>query len=455
MSDAVSLPTRSPEAEAQQPSRHKDELARIVIVGGGAGGVQLATRLGNRHAVHRRAEVLLIDRDAAHLWKPLLHEVAAGTLDVGQQQLGFVVQAKRHGFRYLPGEMVGVDRTAREVLLAPLLDATGAEVLGPRRVSYDVLVLAIGSQANDFGIPGVREHCHFIDSRRQAEAFNEALRMDTIRCLSDQDGETLDVAVVGAGATGVELSAEIGTALDLAAGYGFPGLRDRLRLTLIETAPRILGALPERVAEASRRELERQGVQVLTGAQVTAVDEAGLQLKDGRHIRARLKVWAAGVAAPAVLRTIEGLEFARTGQVVTRSTLQAKGDDWIFVIGDCGWLIPEGAERPLGATAQVAQQQAVHLARALSGFLDGQPVPGFRYQHRGALVAIGHYNAFGSLGRRGLLGGGTFIQGRLAQLSYASLYRRHQLGLHGFWRSLLIWAADALHRASAPRVRLE
>ncbi|KAA2212798.1 NAD(P)/FAD-dependent oxidoreductase [Pseudoroseomonas oryzae] len=451
----MTLPTRPTDAETRHPPQRGAGPARIVIVGGGAGGVHLATRLGKNHALRRQADILLVDRDASHLWKPLLHEVAAGTLDVGQQQLGFVVQASRHGFRYLPGEMEGLDRSSREVLLAPLRDAAGAEVLGPRRVPYDVLVLAVGSQANDFGIPGVREHCHFIDSRRQAEAFNEALRMETIRCLSAQDGRTLDLAVVGAGATGVELCAEIGTALDLATGYGFPGLRERLRLALIETAPRILGGLPERVAEASRRELERQGIQVLTGAQVTAVDEAGLQLKDGRHIPARLKVWAAGVAAPAFLRGIEGLEFARTGQVVTRPTLQAQGDDRIFVIGDCGWLIPAGAERPLGATAQVAQQQAVHLSRALPGFLEGQRLPGFSYQHRGALVAIGHYNAFGSLGRRGLLGGGTFVQGRLAQFSYASLYRRHQLGLHGFWRSLLIWAADALRRASTPKVRLE
>ncbi|WP_457486730.1 NAD(P)/FAD-dependent oxidoreductase [Teichococcus aerofrigidensis] len=428
---------------------------RILIVGGGAGGIHLATRLGRRLGREGRAEILLVDRDTAHIWKPLLHEVAAGTLDTGAEQIGFVAHARRHGFRYWPGAMEGLDRAAKRVRLAPLRDRDGAEILGARDLAYDTLVIAVGSQANDFGIPGVREHCAFIDSREQAEDFNEALRAAVLRCIAGPPDATLDIAIVGAGATGVELSAEIATALDLAGGYGFPGLRRQLRLTLIETAPRILGALPEKVAEAAREELERQGVTVLTGAEVVAVDDHGIRLKDGRSIPATLRVWAAGIKAPAFLNGLDGLESARSGQLVVRPTLQTTRDDAVFAMGDCAFLKPEGAERPLPATAQVAQQQAEHLARALPDHLAGRPLTPFAYQHKGALVALGRYNAFGSLGRRGLLGGGLFIEGRFAQFSYASLYRRHQLGLHGFWRSLLYWAADLLRKASAPGVRME
>lgn len=442
MPDATSTPIPTPH--------------RIVIVGGGAGGIHLATRLGPALGRGGGHEILLVDRDFAHIWKPRLHEVAAGTLDTGQEQVSFVVQASRHGFRYLPGEMLGLDREKRLLRLGPLRGPGGAEILPPREIAYDTLVLALGSRAHDFGIPGVREHCRFIDSRGQAEEFNNALRSAVIRQLAGPEEATLDIAIVGAGATGVELAAEINTALDLAAGYGFKGLRRRLRLTLVETAPRILGALPERVAEAARQELERQGVTVLTGAQVVEVTAEALLLKDGRSIPAALKVWAAGVRAPAVLEGLAGLEGARSGQLVVRPNLQATRDERIFVIGDAAWLVPEGAERPLAATAQVAQQQARHLARHLPVQLSGgAPVPPFTYRHGGALVALGHYNAFGSLGRRGLLGGGTFIQGRFAQWSYASLYRRHQLALHGLMRSLLFWLADALRKASSPRVKME
>ncbi|MCQ4162661.1 FAD-dependent oxidoreductase [Roseomonas sp. GC11] len=428
---------------------------RIVIVGGGAGGIHLATRLGPQLR-GRSYEILLVDRDAAHIWKPRLHEVAAGTLDPGQDQVSFVVQASRHGFRYLPGEMVGLDREARLLRLGPLRDAGGAEILPARDIAYDTLVLALGSQANDFGIPGVREHCRFIDSRGQAEEFNTALRNAVLRCMAGPDGATLDIALVGAGATGVELSAEINTALDFAAGYGFQGLRRRLRLTLVETAPRILGALPERVAQAAQRELERQGVTVLTGAQVVEVTPEALVLKDGRRIVAPLKVWAAGVRAPEVLHGLGGLESARNGQLVVQPNLRSTRDGRIFALGDCAFLVPEGEDRPLGATAQVAQQQAQHLARHLPPWLCAEtPVPPFRYRHGGALVALGHYNAFGSLGRLGLLGDGTFIEGRFAQWSYASLYRRHQLALHGPVRAALFWLADALRKASAPRVKMD
>ncbi|MDB5371105.1 MAG: pyridine nucleotide-disulfide oxidoreductase [Roseomonas sp.] len=432
----------------------------IVIVGGGAGGLHLATRLGRRLGRPRghrdaRAEVTLVDRDSSHIWKPLLHEAAAGTLDTGVEQLGFVAHASRNGFRYWPGEMQGLDRAEKRITLAAMNDAQGRGILPARDLPYDILILAVGSSANDFGIPGVLEHTSFIDSRDQAEAFHEALRAETIRCIAGPEDRTLDIAIVGGGATGVELSAELNTALGLASGYGLPDLRRRLRLTLVESAPRILGALPERVAASAQAELQRQGVTVLTNAQVSAVEPDALMLKDGRRISATLKVWAAGIRAPAFLRDLDGLESTRNGQLVIRPTLQTTRDDAVYALGDCASLTLPGTERPLGATAQVAQQQAVYLARALPGVLEGGVAAPFAYRHLGALVSLGQYNAYGSLGKRGLLGDGWFVQGRFAQISYASLYRRHQLGLHGLWRSLLYWCADLLRRASRPPVRLE
>jgi len=427
----------------------------IVIVGGGAGGLHLATRLGRRLGRKGRATITLVDRASSHIWKPLLHEVAAGTLDTGVEQLGYIAQASRNGFRYWPGEMTGLDRASRRIRIAPLKDAAGRDILAARELPYDLLVIAVGSTANDFGIPGVAEHTQLIDSPAQADAFHEALRAEVLRTLDGPPDRTMDIAIVGAGATGVELSAELNTALDIARGYGFPNLRKRMRLTLVETAPRILGALPERVAASAQAELERMGATVLTNAQVSAVEPDALVLKDGRRIPAALKVWAAGIKAPAFLKELDGLETTRNNQLVIHPTLQTTRDEAVFAIGDCSSLTPPGEERPLGATAQVAQQQAIHLARNLQALLDGQQLKPFKYSHKGALVTLGRYNAFGSLGKRGLLGGGLFVQGRFAQISYASLYRRHQLGLFGFWRALLYWVTDLLRHASRPGVKLE
>ncbi|HHX4174680.1 TPA: NAD(P)/FAD-dependent oxidoreductase, partial [Burkholderia contaminans] len=173
---------------------------RIVIVGGGIAGLQLATRLGERLGRSGRAQVTIVDRSPTHIWKPMLHTIAAGTRDVQQQQVIFLAHARDHGYAYQPGELTGLDRARRRVQLGEIRSQDGELVLEARELEYDVLILALGSQANDFGVPGVREHCYFIDSQKQAETFNEALRMRVFRSIARD--EPFRVAIVGAGATG-------------------------------------------------------------------------------------------------------------------------------------------------------------------------------------------------------------------------------------------------------------
>ncbi|WP_377043965.1 NAD(P)/FAD-dependent oxidoreductase [Roseomonas elaeocarpi] len=424
---------------------------RVVIVGGGAAGLDLATRLSGRRG-GPRLDITLVDRSGSYVWKPRLHEVAAGTLDTATEQVSYLAHARRHGFTFWPGMLRALDREHRQVTLGTLQNERGEDTV-TTRLPYDILVLAIGSHADDFRTPGVTEHCRFIDSRDQAEAFNVALREEVIRILAAPDKPELTLAVVGAGATGTELAGEINHALDLASGYGLPGLRARLRLTLIEAAPRILPALPERVSTAAGAALGRLGVEVLTGDPVASVDAGGLTLRSGRRVEATLKVWAAGIRAPAVLAGIDGLATDRANRLVVTPGLQTTADEHIFALGDCAALTPPGSERPLPATAQVAHQQAAHLAKTLPEFLNGSPLTPFRYKERGSLVSLGGYDAFGSLGRLGVLPGG-FIEGRFAQFSYNMLYRQYQLVVHGPWRVPLIWAAEGLQRLAKPSVRL-
>ena len=435
-----------------------ESLHRIVIVGGGAGGLELATRLGERLGRRRRATVTLIDRGRTHVWKPLLHKVAAGTMDPGDHELDYLAQAHWHGFRYQQGEMVGLDRATRRVRLAPVFDSEGAEVVPARAVAYDTLVLAIGSQSNDFGTPGAARHAIALDSAEQAARFHARLLNTCLR--ADLGPEppapgSLGIAIIGAGATGVELSAELHKVVRELVAYGLDRIdaeRD-LRITIIEAAPRILPALPERLAAATLRLLGRLEVEVLTGERVVAVDAGGVATASGRRVPAALVVWAAGVKAPDFLGRLDGLEANRLNQLVVTPTLQTTRDPSIFAFGDCAACAWPGRDATVPPRAQAAHQQASHLARTLPRLLDGGRPAAWRYRDFGSLVSLGRYSTVGSL-MDSITRGSVMIEGVFARLTYLSLYKMHELALHGPAKVLLDTLVRLITRRTEPQVKL-
>ncbi|WP_087690549.1 MULTISPECIES: NAD(P)/FAD-dependent oxidoreductase [unclassified Pandoraea] len=424
---------------------------RIVIVGGGVAGLMLATRLGRTLGRTGAARVTLIDSHPTHLWKPMLHTIAAGTRDVARAQVAYLAHACSHGFTYQVGRMCGLDRRSREIVLGEMDAPDGSRLLGERRVPYDALVLALGSQANDFGIPGVRDVCHFIDSQPQAEAFNTALRCEALRSTVNDDA--LRVVIAGGGATGVELAAELSRMFEMATAYGDPQIRERLKLTLVEGGPRVLGAFAPEISSATQAQLERLGFRVLTDTRIVCADRDGFYRDDGQLIPGDLLVWAAGVKAPDFLQGIGGLDTNHANQILVRATMQTAQDERIFAVGDCASLVPADGERALPPTAQVATQQAAHLSRHLGAWLEGHAIPPFGYRDHGALVSLSDYNAFGALGRFGFFKGGI-VRGRFAQWSHAMLYRRHQHALHGVARATALLGAEKLGGLLGPRIRL-
>jgi NADH dehydrogenase len=197
------------------PSSH-----RIVVVGGGVAGLAIASKL-KRTAGRIPIAVSLIDREPAYVWKPMLHAIAAGTSDFSQQETNYIAQARDRHFVFHPGELKGIDRDARMLLLGPLMIG-GRNIVPERTISYDTLILATGSQANDFGTPGVKQYCHMVDSRSQALDLNREIRTRLLESLATS--RTLSIAIVGGGATGVELAAELIQLTQIAAYYGATGL---------------------------------------------------------------------------------------------------------------------------------------------------------------------------------------------------------------------------------------
>ncbi len=262
-------------------------MTKIVVVGGGAGGLELATQLGRKLGKKGKAQVTLVDRNRTHLWKPLLHEVAAGSLDAGIDALSYQSHARNHGFEFQLGTLTGIDRVQKRIVLAPIHGEKGELVLGERELAYDFLVLAIGSVSNDFNTPGVRDNCIFLDSPDQAFRFHGLLMNRFLRFAGEsKPGDAtpphkVKIAIVGAGATGVELSAELYNAVEELAAYGYKNLsRDSLKVSLVEAGPRILPALPERISGAAHQELSKLGVDVRTATFV--VDDQGWRADRGR-----------------------------------------------------------------------------------------------------------------------------------------------------------------------------
>ena len=433
-------------------------MHHIVIVGGGAGGLGLATRLGDTLGRKGRARITLIDCARTHLWKPLLHEVAAGSMDLDHHALDYLAQARWHHFRFQLGSMDGLDRGRQVVKIARTMDEEGRELIPRREVPYDTLVVAVGSHTNDFGTPGAREHAISLDTPEQAELFHRRLVNACIRANAQIEplapGQ-LDVAIIGAGATGVELAAELHrTARELVA-YGFDRIdpqRD-VKLTVIEAGPRILPALPERLSKATEELLRGLDVQVLTGERVTEVAPDCVRTASGGAVPAELTVWAAGIKAPDFLKDLDGLETNRLNQLVVEQTLATTRDSRVFAIGDCASCPWPGHERGVPPRAQAAHQQAAHLVKNLARRLRGAPLRPYVYRDFGSLVSLGEYSTVGSL-MGALLGGTIFIEGLFARFMYVSLYRMHLHALHGFAKVLFDTLARMITRRTEPRVKL-
>ena len=432
----------------------------IVIVGGGAGGLPLATSLGDRYGRKGDVSVTLVDQYPTHLWKPLLHEVAAGRLNADAHDLDYLAIGYWHHFRFQQGAVARLDRARHELHLAVVLDDDGGVMLPARVIPYDTLIFAVGSASDDFGVPGVAEHAAVLDGLNDAERFHRRLLAACVRADADAAaGNPTGVAIViiGAGATGVELAAEIRQATSDHAVYGLPNLnaaRD-IHITLLEAAPRILPQLSEALATAALKLLARLDVMVRTDRKVTAVVPGAVETQGGETFRADLIVWAAGIKAPEWLAALDGLETNRTNQLVVLPTVQTSRDPDVFALGDCAACPWTGgaAGSLLPPRAQVAHQQATFLRTSMAARIEGRALPVFRFRDFGSLVSLGELSAVGNL-MGGLIGGSLLIQGMIARVMYAGLYKLHQISIHGPIRVALDTAGRLLRGGVEPRVKL-
>lgn len=425
---------------------------QIVIVGGGAAGLELASSLGKKLGKKGLAEVTLLDASQTHIWKPLLHEVASGVLD-SAEEIEYLSQGHRNHFKFRLGRMVGLDRRKKEIHVGPTMSGSGEELIPKRTFSYDTLVMAVGSVSNTFGIEGVDQHCMFLDSTSQAFKFQKHLvetYMKSHFAKVRKSGPMLSIVIVGAGATGVELSAELHAVADMLAVYGLDQAGD-VKITMIEGSPELLPALPRKLAHATQHQLHKLGIELNLGRHVVEVSEEGVKTADGEFFPADLKVWAAGIKAPEWLKELDGLETNRINQLVVDNTLKTKDDD-IFAIGDCAACAWTGQKGNVPPRAQAAHQMASTLCKSIVNRLqDGELVP-YVYRDYGSLVSLGKYTTVGNL--MGSLMGTVTVGGFIARMVYLSLYKMHQIAVHGYFRTTMLTLSNLFRRSTHARIKL-
>lgn len=420
------------------------QIPHIIIVGGGAGGLHLATKLGQQQRKKNQAKITLVDSSKHHIWKPLLHKLVGGGLNQPSDKLDYHRHSQSNGYQFLHASLKSLNRQEKTLTYQTIKGDNSIQA----KLNYDYLVIAIGSQANDFGTKGVAEHCQFLDSTQQAQQLRRKLQ----QILSQANtNEPVSVNIVGAGATGVELAAEL---IKLGKQYTNP-----LTVNLFEAGNRILPALPQDVAQLATQTLSQIGVHVIVNAKVNAVQKNGLTTAVGQHYPATLNIWNAGIKAPKLLTTLDGLTTDHHNHLHVNTHLSTTLDPDIFAIGDCCVCLQANGNT-VPARAQAAKQMANYLANNFTNNLSNpltkhltenllvtqieKVAKPFVFDDKGSIISISQFNAFGVLKK------GPILRGRIARMTYQALYRQHQKTLFGLRTTGLIMLTNWFNNRKKP-----
>ncbi|GAB3682108.1 NAD(P)/FAD-dependent oxidoreductase [Salinisphaera aquimarina] len=425
-------------------SRPKNKTAApIIIVGGGAGGAELAVKL----AADGQAGVRLIDREATHVWKPRIHELAAGLRRGHVDELGYAGLAQRWGFAFERGTLADIDADANTIRLAAERDDDGQTLVPERSVAYRALVLALGGVTPDLGVDGVLEHAFMLDSARDAEVISERFSARLLAHARGVEDRAFDIVIVGTGATGVELAAHLATDARSTTLTPPAALPD-IRITLVEAADTFMPGMNDKVRQSIGERLKKAGVRIETGQQIGKVSADAVETEEGARFTADMTIWATGRVGPPVAGDIQALSTNKKRQWRVRKTLQSLDSDAVFALGDCSYIDDE----PAPPTAQAASEQAAHLAKQLPRYLAGETLEPFSFTDQGTLLSLGEAGSVGAV--RGWFSDDIQVRGRLARTAYRGLQRQHQLRLLGRFRGSIEILGDVLGEAAGPDMKV-
>jgi NADH:ubiquinone reductase (H+-translocating) len=404
---------------------------RVVIIGGGFGGLSVARALADE-PVH----VTLLDRSNHHLFQPLLYQVAMAGLAPGEIAVPIrSVLSRQQNARVLLAEVTGVDLSGRRV-----------QTRETAAIDYDYLVVATGAENSYFGhddwariAPGLKDLDDAVEIRRRVLLAFEAAERETDPAVQRRH---LTFVVIGGGPTGVELAGAIAELATFVLAQDFRSIRsDATRVVLVEGSDRVLSGFDPKLSAAAAKSLTAMGVEIRTTLRVTSMDEQGVTCGSER-IAASTVLWAAGVRGTPLVQQI-GLPVDRSGRALVEQDCSIKDYPNVFVIGDAAAFIPEGAQHGLPGVSPVAMQQGRFVARQISRSLEGAPRQRFKYVDKGSMATIGRSRAVAQVGKLQLSGLLAWLAWLIVHIFYLIDFRNRVVVLLDW-----AWAYFAYRRGS-------
>lgn len=432
----------------------------IVVVGGGAGGLELVVGLAKKLKKNKEYSVILVDCEKTHIWKPHLHQIAAGSMYTQLEQIDYLHLASKYGFQFVLGRFLSCDDNAKTITLDEIANDKNQVIIPARNIEYDTLIMAIGSTSNDFGTKGVSEHSFSLDNLPTAEKFHDILLEKIMKKENMEDNTPLKITIIGGGATGVELAAELSETIKILSQFGMKKLQvNKFQLTVINAADVLLPGLSSKISSGAQEILNELNVKVFNSSKVIEVGENFTTFERGNStltLDSDMTVWAAGVKSSDVLKNIPNITLTRGNQICVNANLRANGQTDIFAIGDCASIPWSNGPRPdmtVPPRAQAAHQMSSYLVKYLIDIRQSKSVPAFQYKDFGSLISLGGEDTVGTL--MGFLKGKSlFIEGKIAKIMYLTLYHGHQITINGFFPAIGMLLGKMIQNQFKPKVKL-
>jgi NADH dehydrogenase len=430
-------------AGASQPKKRP----RIVIIGGGFAGVAAARAMRKCDA-----DIVLVDRRNHHIFQPLLYQVATAVLSPAEVAAPIRQIARRQkNISVMLAEATSLDLTSGSIDI-------DCRALGPRRLSYDYLVIGAGMQSSYFGHDEFARYAPSLKTIADAEAIRtrvlNAYELAELTEDPDERARQMTFVLVGAGPTGVELAASLAQLASVTLRSSFRQIDPaKTSILLLEGGPRVLASFAESLSRKATKRLEKIGVKVVTGAKVDQIDAQGVVV-GGNRIECATVVWTAGVAASPLVEML-GAKTDRAGRVYVGPSMNLPDVPGVFVVGDAAAVAQDG--RPLPGIAQVAIQQGRYVGRLISAELAGSKKPPrpFRYSDKGSMAVIGKNFAIMESGRIRISGFLAWLAWALVHLIFLpQLQNRMRVQAQWLW-SYLTGQRSSLLVAETPRGRAD